>query len=144
MRISDGSSDVCSSDRAGSDVEAFALGSGEAADALRDGELDGFFFVAGTPATAVLELAEEDLVDLVPITGPEIDKLLAEVPVFTRQALPAATYLGLPAVDPLSAGAQWVVSAEVPDDLVYATDKALWHPHHTPPPTQGKPQGSQP
>src|SRR3546814_326213 len=43
-----------------SDFEAFALGSGAAADALRDGELDGFFFVAGTPATAVLELAEEE------------------------------------------------------------------------------------
>src|SRR3546814_3177484 len=95
-----------------SDFEAFALGSGAAADALRDGELDGFFFVAGTPATAVLELAEEDLVDLVPITGPEIDKMLAEVPFFTRQALPAETYPGLQAVDTLSVGAQWVGSEE--------------------------------
>src|SRR3546814_20999457 len=93
-----------------SDFEAFALGSGAAADALRDGELDGFFFVAGTPATAVLELAEEDLVDLVPITGPEIDKLLAEVPFFTPPALQAETYPGFPAVAPLPVWAQGVVS----------------------------------
>src|SRR3546814_1099062 len=60
LRISDWSSDVCSSD-----------------------------LVAGTPATAVLELAEESLIDLVPIAGPEVDKLLADVPFFTRQTLPA-------------------------------------------------------
>ena len=126
-----------------SDFETFALGSGSAADALRDGELDGFFFVAGTPATAVLELAEEDLVELVPITGPEVDKLLEEVPFFTRQALPASTYPDLPAIDTLSVGAQWVVSAEVPDDLVYEITKALWHPTTRQLLDEGHPMGSQ-
>src|SRR3546814_5973742 len=46
---------------ADSDFEAFALGSGAEADALREGEIDGFFFVAGTPATAGLQLAGESL-----------------------------------------------------------------------------------
>lgn len=125
------------------DFEAFALGSGAAADALRDGELDGFFFVAGTPATAVLELAEEDLIELVPIAGPAVDTLLEEVPFFTRQTLPTDTYPGLPAVDTLSVGAQWVVSAEVPDDLVYAITKALWHPTTRQLLDEGHPKGSQ-
>jgi hypothetical protein len=110
------------------DLETFALGSGAATDALREGEIDGFFFVAGTPATAVLELAEEALVELVPIAGPEVDKLLEEVPFFARHALPAATYPGLSAVDTLSVGAQWVVSEKVPEETVYAITQALWHP----------------
>jgi len=110
------------------DFEDFALASGAAGDALREGEIDGFFFVAGTPATAVLELAEEALVDLVPIAGPEVDKLLADSPFFARQALPAGTYPGLRAVETLSVGAQWVVSEKVPEETVYAITQALWHP----------------
>lgn len=128
---------------ADSDFEAFALSSGAAADALREGEIDGFFFVAGTPATAVLELAEEALVDLVPIAGPEVDKLLADVPFFTRQSLPADTYPGVPAIETISVGAQWVVSAEVPEETVYAITAALWHPTTRQLLDEGHPKGSQ-
>ena len=125
------------------DFEDFALASGAAGDALREGEIDGFFFVAGTPATAVLELAEEALVDLVPIAGPEVDKLLADSPFFARQALPAGTYPGLRAVDTLSVGAQWVVSARVPEETVYAITQALWHPTTRQLLDKGHPKGSQ-
>jgi len=126
-----------------SDFEAFALGSGAAADALRAGELDGFFFVAGAPATAVLELAEEDLIELVPIAGPEADKLLEERPFFVRQTLPADSYPGLAATDTLSVGAQWVVSAAVPEETVYAITAALWHPTTRQLLDEGHPKGSQ-
>lgn len=125
------------------DFEVFALGSGAATDALRAGEIDGYFFVAGPPATAVLELAEEGLVDLVPIAGPPVDALLEEVPFFARQSLPAGTYPGIGAVDTLSVGAQWVVSAEVPDDAVYAITAALWHPTTRQLLDTGHPKGSQ-
>jgi hypothetical protein len=125
------------------DLETFALGSGQAADALRVGEIDGFFFVAGTPATAVLELAEEALVDLVPISGPEVDKLLAERPFFARQALPERTYPGIPAIETLSVGAQWVVSAAVPEETVHAIIGALWHPTTRELLDTGHPKGSQ-
>jgi hypothetical protein len=125
------------------DFEIFALGSGAAADALREGEIDGFFFVAGTPATAVLELAEAGLIDLVPIAGPEVDKLLEDLPFFARQALPASAYPGIAAIDTLSVGAQWVVSAEVPEEMVYAITRALWHPTTRQLLDKGHPKGSQ-
>lgn len=126
-----------------SDFESFALGSGAATDALRAGEIDGFFFVAGAPATAVLELAEEDLVELVPIAGPEADKLLEERPFFARQTLPADSYPGIPAIDTLSVGAQWVVSATVPEETVHAITAALWHPTTRQLLGDGHPTGSQ-
>lgn len=125
------------------DFEVFALGSGGAADALRNGEIDGFFFVAGTPATAVLELTEDSLVELVPITGAEVDKLLAERPFFARDAVPDGTYPGIPAVETLSVGAQWVVSAKVPEETVYAITAALWHPTTRQLLDEGHPKGSQ-
>lgn len=125
------------------DFEDFALASGSAGDALREGEIDGFFFVAGTPATAVLELAEEALVDLIPIAGPEVDTLLADSPFFARQALPAGTYPGIRAVDTLSVGAQWVVSENVPEETVYAITQALWHPTTRQLLDKGHPKGAQ-
>jgi len=125
------------------DLEVFALASGAAADALREGEVDGFFFVAGTPATAVLELAEAALIDLVPIAGPEIDKLLAESPFFARQALPAGTYPGIGAITTLSVGAQWVVSDQVPEETVYEITRALWHPNTRQLLDKGHPKGHQ-
>ncbi|MEQ8355736.1 MAG: TAXI family TRAP transporter solute-binding subunit [Kiloniellaceae bacterium] len=125
------------------DLDVSALASGAAADALREGEIDGFFFVAGTPATAVLELAEGALIDLIPITGPEVDALLAERPFFARQSLPAGTYPGIGAIDTLSVGAQWLVSATVPEETVYEITRALWHPTTRQLLDKGHPKGRQ-
>lgn len=110
------------------DVEDVALAPGAAVDALRAGEIDGWFFVAGAPAAAVLELAEAALVRLVPITGPEVDKLLEERPFFARQTLQVGAYPGIPATETISVGAQWVVSDKVPENEVYEITRALWHP----------------
>jgi len=125
------------------DLEIFALASGAAADALREGEIDGFFFVAGTPATAVLELAEAALIDLVPIAGPGIDQLLADRPFFARQTLPLRTYPGIGAIETLSVGAQMVVSDRVPEETVYEITRSLWHPNTRLLLDRGHPKGKQ-
>ncbi len=125
------------------DIEIFSLASGAASDALREGEIDGFFFVAGTPATAVLELTEAALVRLVPITGPEVDKLLEERPFFARQTLSVGAYPGVPATETLSVGAQWIVSDRVPEEVVYEITRALWHPSTRQLLDKGHPKGSQ-
>ncbi len=57
------------------DLDERALGAGDAADHLRAGELDAFVMVDGTPATAVVELADDSLITLVPISGPEAEAL---------------------------------------------------------------------
>lgn len=125
------------------DLEVFSLASGAAADALREGEIDGFFFVAGTPATAVLELTEAALVRLVPITGPEVDKLLGDRPFFARQTVPVGVYPGVPETETLSVGAQWVVSDKVPEEEVYQITRSLWHPSTRQLLDKGHPKGSQ-
>jgi TRAP transporter TAXI family solute receptor len=125
------------------DLEVFSLASGAASDALREAEIDGFFFVAGTPATAVLELTEASLVRLVPITGPEVDKLLEERPFFARQTVQIGAYPGVPATETISVGAQWLVSSEVPEETVYEIARALWHPTTRQLLDKGHPKGSQ-
>lgn len=125
------------------DLEVFSLGSGAAAEALSEAEIDGFFFVAGTPAVAVLELAEGALVDLVPISGPEVDALLADRPFFARQTVPVGTYPGIPAIETLSVGAQWLVSDKVSEEEVYEITRALWHENTHILLEKGHPKGSQ-
>ena len=110
-----------------SDLETVSVGVNEAIDLLRGGELDAFFFVAGTPANAVWELAEAALIKLVPIKGPEVGTLVKETPFFSRVTIPSGTYFNIGETPTLAVGAQWAVSAEVPDEVVYGCCKALWH-----------------
>ena len=110
-----------------SDIELFSLPAGEAADALRAGEIDGFFFVAGAPASAVTQLANDSLITLVPIDGTEIDDLLWIYPFFAKDAIPSGTYFNVPRTESLSVGAQLIVSEQLDDDLVYEITRALWN-----------------
>ena len=109
------------------DLKAESLAVGEAADRLRAGELDAFIMVAGTPATAITDLANDALITLIPITGPEAEKLRDTYPFFSEDQIPAGTYFNVASTQTLSVGAQWLVSADVPEDTVYGITRALWH-----------------
>ncbi len=108
-------------------TEFMSVSPGQAADMLRDGELDGFFLVAGTPASAVEDLANESRVSLVPIAGEPAEILSEALPFFAPTVIPSGTYFNVAQTETLSVGAQWLISAEVPEDDVYAITKALWH-----------------
>jgi TRAP transporter TAXI family solute receptor len=94
---------------------------------IRDNQLDAFLIVAGYPTGSVVELASSVGAELVPIEGPEIDKLLETYEFFTRDEIPAGTYEGIRATPTISVGAQWLVAEEVEEDLVYGITQALWH-----------------
>lgn len=108
------------------DIKAEYLKPGPASDRLKDGALDAYFFVGGYPTGAISELATSAGITLVPITGPETDKLLSEYKFFARDTVPAGTYKDVPETQTISVNAQWVTSAKQPDDLVYKIVKALW------------------
>lgn len=108
-------------------IQAESLGVGPAADKLRAGELDGFFLVAGTPTNAVKELANDNLIRLLPIEGPEAEALRADYPFFAVDSIPSGTYLNVPLTPTLSVGAQWMTSALLSDELIYEITRALWN-----------------
>ena len=101
---------------------------GPAADRLRDGTLDAFFFVAGVPAAAITDLAATVPIGLVPINGPESERLRQTYPFFSTNYIPAGSYSGVYSTPTVSVGAQWLVSASVPEETVYGVTRALWHP----------------
>ena len=108
-------------------IRARYLNPGPAADALREGKLDAFFLVAGTPAAAISELASTIEIALVPIAGARIEKLIKRYPFFSQGRIAGEAYRGVGETRTLTVGAQWVVSAKVPADIVYGITKALWH-----------------
>ncbi len=110
------------------DIEAEYLKPGEAADRMRDGAMDAFFFVGGFPAGAIAELASQQDVTIVPIDGEVSASILGAYEFFAQDTIPAGTYEGQDAdVGTISVGAQWITSADQPEELIYEITKALWN-----------------
>lgn len=110
-----------------SDIKAEHMKPGPAGERLRDGGLDAYFFVGGYPAGAISELATSTGIALVPITGPEVDKLLKQYSFFSKDTVPAGAYQGVGETPTISVAAQWVTSAKQPEDLVYNITKVMWN-----------------
>ena len=109
------------------DIKPHYVKPSPAIDMMRDGELDAFFIVAGYPTKAVADLASEVGAELVPIEGPEIDVLVKKYSFFSHTVIPNRTYEGVGETKTISVGAQWLVSAELDEELIYGITKALWN-----------------
>jgi TRAP transporter TAXI family solute receptor len=109
------------------DIEAEYIKPSPAVAQIRDNQLDAFIIVAGYPTGSVVELASSVGAELVPVDGAEIDSLLEQYQFFAPDVIPAGTYEGIGETRTISVGAQWVVGAEVDEELVYGITEALWH-----------------
>jgi TRAP transporter TAXI family solute receptor len=110
------------------DIKAEYLKPNQAGDKIRDGGLDAFFFVGGYPTGAIAELAAAGTgIELVPVTGPEVDKMRQQYGFFAPDTIPANTYKGVGEVKTIAVGAQWVTSTKQPDALIYEVTKATWN-----------------
>lgn len=107
------------------EVESFS--SSQSAEAIRKGELDAFFMVAGAPVSVIEELADEHLIELLPISGEEAELMTKEYSFLTPDLVLAGTYTNLPATPTLSVGALWLASLAVDADLIYAITATLWN-----------------
>ncbi len=110
------------------DIKPEYLKPNAAGDKLRDGGLDAFFFVGGYPTGAISELASAGGgIDLIPVAGPEVDKLRKEYAFFAPDTIPANTYKGIGEVKTIAVGAQWVTTAKMPDAMIYDITKTVWN-----------------
>ena len=110
------------------DFQASYLPAQRVADSLKEGSIDAFFNVSGWPQSAVAELATTVGVDLVPIDGPEAEKLIKQYSFFGADQIPDGAYKGVAGVATVSVHALWITSSKQPDDLIYKITAALWNP----------------
>jgi TRAP transporter TAXI family solute receptor len=108
-------------------VTAEALKPDAASDALRNGQIDAFFFVGGYPTGAIVELASAVDIKLVPIDGDGAAKLTEEFGFFSSSDIPDTAYEGVANTTTVAVGAQWITSSDEDEELVYQITKALWN-----------------
>jgi uncharacterized protein len=109
----------------------FALASELKADehgaALCDNKIDGFFYGVGHPSANIQDPITTCGAKLVPLTGPAIDKLVAQYPFYAKVDIPGGLYAGNPNPTPTyGVLASFVASAKVPDETVYQLVKAVF------------------
>lgn len=110
------------------DLHVEFLRPGTAAAYVKDGTLDGFFLIGGVPVPAIRELAASTSVRLIPVDADVLAKMRESSTAYQYSVIPAGVYSGISVETPtIGFHALWIVSAEAPDDLIYAITKALWN-----------------
>ena len=109
------------------DIEVQYLSFGEAASALKDGNVDVAFLTAGYPTAAVQDIASQNKVKLLAVDADKADALIAKYPFYTKTTIPAGTYSGFNVdVPAVSVMAMLVATDKVDDALGYDIAKALF------------------
>ncbi|MDX1400553.1 MAG: TAXI family TRAP transporter solute-binding subunit [Kiloniellales bacterium] len=106
---------------------ASELKSSEQAAALGDNKVDAIVFTAGHPNGSIQEATTTTDALLLPVQGPEIDKLVEENSYYAKAIVPGGMYRGNPDDTPtFGVKATFVSSASVPEDVVYEVVKAVF------------------
>lgn len=96
-------------------------------EALKDGQIDAAFIVAGAPTSAITELATTNGVFLIPIDGALRDKIMNDCPFYAPMQIPADTYPGQSdPIETITIKATLVVDAGLDDDAVYELTAAIF------------------
>lgn len=109
------------------DIKVQYLSFGEAASALKDGNVDAAFVTAGHPTAAIQDLATQNDVVLIPVDAATADKLIAKYPYYTKLNIPAKTYTKVDTDTPaVAVKCMLAATSKMDADTGYAIVKALY------------------
>lgn len=109
-------------------MEEAELNNSQSAERLADGQLDAYFYAAGWPVAAMVQLASTKGMNLHSFTDADLQRINEAVPAYIPSKIPGGVYEGIDSdVKTPAVSALLVVSAELEDDLVYGITKALWN-----------------
>lgn len=109
------------------DISVQYLSFGEAASALKDGNVDVAFVTAGYPTAAIQDIASQRKVRLIPVEESKADMLAAKYPFYTKTRIPAGTYAGFDQdVPAVSVMAMLVTTDKMDDAMGGEVAKALF------------------
>lgn len=109
-------------------VKVEYLGYSQAAAAMGDGQLDGFWILAGFPNASVTEATTYTDIRLIDVYNPGVAKGFFEAyPFYSARVLTGGAYTGVDAdVPSFQDTALWVANADVPEEVVYNALKAVF------------------
>jgi hypothetical protein len=106
---------------------ASELKSAEQSKALCDNKIDAFVFTVGHPSGSIKEATTSCDSVLVNVTGPEVEKLVADNPYYRIATIPGGMYRGTDEdVTTFGVGATFVSSAKVPENVIYVVVKSVF------------------
>lgn len=109
-------------------IEEAELNNSQSAERMADGQLDAYFYAAGWPVAAMVQLASTKGMNLHSFSEADLQKINELVPAYIPSKIPGGVYEGVdgdsltPAVSALL-----VVSSDQGEELIYGITKALWN-----------------
>lgn len=109
-------------------IDEAELNNTQSAERIADGQLDAYFYAAGTPVAAMIQLDNTKGMDLYNFTPEEVKTSNKAVPYYVPSMIKAGTYQGIKYdVNTLAVNGILVTNADQPEDLIYAITKAMWN-----------------
>ena len=110
------------------DISEAELNNTQSAQRIADGQLDAYFYAAGTPTAAMIQLDSTRGMELYSFSDAERDLIHKVAPFYVLSVIPANTYEGIKYdVKTNAVNAQFVTNIDQPEELVYQITKALWN-----------------
>ncbi|WP_299744661.1 TAXI family TRAP transporter solute-binding subunit [uncultured Tateyamaria sp.] len=104
------------------------LNNSQSAERLADGQLDAYFYAAGWPVSAMVQLATTKGMELHTFTEEDLAKINEVIPAYIPSMIPAGVYEGIDyEVKTPAVSALLVVSSDLSEELVYGITAALWN-----------------
>lgn len=109
------------------DCKVQYLSFGEAASALKDGNVDVAFVTAGHPTAAIQDIATTNDVTLVPVDGEKADALIKKYPFYTKVTVKGGTYAKVDQdVPQVAVKCMLAVTDKMDADTAYSVVKSLY------------------
>ncbi len=109
-------------------MEEAELNNSQSAERLADGQLDAYFYAAGWPVAAMVQLASTKGMSLHSFTEEDLQKINDIIPAYIPSKIPGGVYEGIDSdVLTPAVSAMLVVSSDLSEELVYGITKALWN-----------------
>lgn len=95
--------------------------------ALCNNEIDAMVFAAGHPNGSIQEVTTSCDAHLIPVDGPDIEKLVSGQPYYAKAMIPGGMYQGTPEdVHTFGVLATFVTSSDMDEEVVYQLVKAVF------------------
>ncbi len=109
-------------------IEEAELNNSQSAERIADGHLDAYFYAAGTPVAAMIQLDNTKGMELYSFSKDEVSQVGEILPYYGKSTIPAGTYAGVDYdVDTIAVNGILVTSEDQDEQLVYDITKALWN-----------------
>lgn len=109
-------------------IDEAELNNTQSAERIADGQLDAYFYAAGTPVAAMIQLDNTKGMDLYSFTPEEVKTSNKAVPYYVPSTIKAGTYQGVQYdVNTVAVNGILVTNSDQPEDLIYQITKAMWN-----------------